>query len=318
MRGVRVRLLGFFPRDVCVLASYARLSVGGVAWSVVGRGACLGWLRLVILHGYTSVLEHAVYSFEAVCSRVCSHQLVRHRLASYTQQSLRRTRGLLDEAAEEACRLVEGCRGPDGYADALEKLAEAAHDAPEEACRVLSRAYNAPCTPTVLEALAHATAAYYRCLDNNHPEECRYILPQATLTRIAYTMNARELLETFLPLRMCRKAHHEIRQLAWKTWLHLLHIHPEIFTHAGPRCILQAQRTLQKPLTIIDALENKIPEPIHCPEGKPANKIPDCIEKAAEEAGIPIKQVRRQLEDALRRIAATPVARGAAAPRGVV
>jgi len=48
------------------------------------------WIRDAIIHGYWSVLEHSVYTFSIEgISRVTSHQLVRHRIASYTQLSYR-------------------------------------------------------------------------------------------------------------------------------------------------------------------------------------------------------------------------------------
>ena len=43
---------------------------------------------MLVKNGHVSVLEHTVISFKVVCSRACSHQLVRHRIGcSYTQES---------------------------------------------------------------------------------------------------------------------------------------------------------------------------------------------------------------------------------------
>jgi len=319
LAGVFVRLLDYYPRDVCVLAVYARVTAShrlvGELSGAMGRGECLRWLRAVIVHGYTSVLEHTAYTFEARCSRVCSHQLVRHRHASYTQQSMRRTEALLRRAVLEACRIL-GVECPEKprtgsdyerYAWVMEKLSALASDAPEEAYTALAKAYTVP-APEMLRPLARTTADYYHCLAQGAPrEECRYILPQAARTEIVFTMNARELLEVFLPLRTCRKAHREIRSMAWSMWLQLLQAHPEIYAYTGPRCLHQAIRTLQKPLTLKHLLRHGLPPAIHCPEGLPGDRIPTCLAKTLTEAGITPEEVEKQLEEVEARLGAAPV-----------
>ncbi|HID65484.1 MAG TPA: hypothetical protein EYP32_00740, partial [Aquificaceae bacterium] len=102
---MHVRLVDFKPRDVGVIVSHALKSIGvdDINTTAVDRGR---WLKLIIHNGYTSVLEHAVYTFEAVCSRVCTHQLVRHRIASYTQESMRRSKVLVDRMVDELASLL--------------------------------------------------------------------------------------------------------------------------------------------------------------------------------------------------------------------
>jgi thymidylate synthase (FAD) len=55
------------------------------------------FLKKMIGYGHESVLEHIVFQFWLSMSRVASHQLVRHRMASYTQMSLRKERDLTNE-----------------------------------------------------------------------------------------------------------------------------------------------------------------------------------------------------------------------------
>ncbi len=55
------------------------------------------FLKKMIGYGHESVLEHIVFQFWLSMSRVASHQLVRHRMASYTQMSLRKERDLSTE-----------------------------------------------------------------------------------------------------------------------------------------------------------------------------------------------------------------------------
>ena len=123
---------------------------------------------------------------------------------------------------------------------------------------------------------------YYTLLASGAPlEDARYVLPNAVKTRIIFTMNARELLESFLPLRMCTRAQWEIRLLAWKVWKILYRIHPEIFAYAGPRCILLDLRARKTPCTLQDYLEASCEPAIEqCPEKTPQRAIPACIRAA--------------------------------------
>ncbi len=87
-----------YPKDparICALAAYVSVSKRPLSefsedWTDEDTEK---WIKIVIERGHTSVLEHASFTFslEGV-SRVCTHQLVRHRIASYTQQSLRRVK----------------------------------------------------------------------------------------------------------------------------------------------------------------------------------------------------------------------------------
>jgi len=160
-------------------------------------------LKTVITSGHTSTLEHASYSFAIDgVSRALTHQLVRHRLASYNQQSQRYV-----SYADEPAFIVP----PSVAADpaALE-------------------CFNA--------ANAVAFSAYRELLDSGVPaEDARYLLPNAMETKIVVTMNVRELLH-FFELRCCKRAQWEIRALA----LRMLEIAeptaPYLFMDAGASC----------------------------------------------------------------------------------
>jgi len=307
---VEVNLLDYKPANVCVLAAIARVSASKKSFREamkMDREECREWLLEVVRRGHTSVLEHAVYTFETVCSRVCTHQLVRHRIASYTQQSMRYTEGFVRKAILSLAKVV-GMTVPSRpqtksdyltYAEATKKalamLVSAEKSKHEQAGAVngnvleivdaLSQAftYNPSWT---LKHILEATHAYlqtlhryYILLANGVPlEDARYVLPNAVKTRIIFTMNARELLESFLPLRMCSRAQWEIRLLAWKVWKILCNIHPEIFAYAGPRCILLDLRARKTPCTLQDYLEaNCKPVIEQCPEKTPKQSIPACI-----------------------------------------
>lgn len=136
--------------------------------------------------GHGSVLEHVSVTFKVEgISRACSHQLVRHRMASYVQQSQRYTR-------------------IDTYSDDWYVMPPAFEDLDDGA-------------ETYAYEMSTAAAAYQRALSCGiKPEDARYLLPEATKTCINVTMNLREL-ESFYFLRADKHAQWEIRRLEW--WL---------------------------------------------------------------------------------------------------
>ena len=137
-------------------------------------------LRTILESGHFSTLEHASYTFAIDgVSRAMTHQLVRHRLASYNQQSQRYV-----TFREEPEFIV-----PDSVVEA---------GAAEE--------YDA--------AVRAAFAAYADLVERGVPaEDARYLLPNACETKIVVTMNIRELLH-FFELRCCNRAQWEIREVA--------------------------------------------------------------------------------------------------------
>ncbi len=156
----------------------------------------------VLKLGHLSVLEHASFTFaiEGI-SRACSHQLVRHRMASFSQQSQRYVKMRTCEfVIPPAVASKAGAR----------ELVDAAYDH-------LQTAYN-----ELLEAGVTA-------------EDARYILPNAAETKIIMTANARSLLN-FFELRLCTRAQWEIRQLAEMMLDKVRLICPIIFAAAGPTC----------------------------------------------------------------------------------
>lgn len=154
--------------------------------------------------GHESVLEHAVFTFgiEGV-SRALSHQLVRHRLASYSQQSQRYV------------------SFADGFA--YRTPASIAGDADLEA--------------DYRRLMDDIAVCYRRLLERGvPPEDARFVLPNAAETRLMATMNAREL-RHFFRLRGCRRAQWEIRELALEMLRQVKVCAPFLFVDAGPACL---------------------------------------------------------------------------------
>ena len=137
-------------------------------------------------------------------SRVASHQLVRHRMASFSQQSQRYVPVETPECV----------------------LPPSVSENPE--CRGL------------FEEHARRSLELYRTLvDRGIPkEDARFVLPHGWATRLVVTMNAREL-HHFFRLRLCRRAQWEIREVARQMLLAVREAEPELFDLAGPDCLTE-------------------------------------------------------------------------------
>jgi thymidylate synthase (FAD) len=203
---MKLELLAWTPQPERTCAVAARLCTSDGSLQSILQGLSeervKSLITRVLRNGHLSILEHASFTFVASgLSRACSHQLVRHRLASFAQQS-QRYLPILD--------------GKPVIPPSVRR-----HD---QARRLLE------------EACASAQDRYDQLLALGiPPEDARYVLPQASSTQILFTMNAREL-RHFLRMRCCEKAQWEIRGLAWLVRQHLLGVAPGLFGDAGPAC----------------------------------------------------------------------------------
>lgn len=160
-------------------------------------------LSRIVGMGHNSVIEHAVFTFSVEgVSRALTHQLVRHRLASFSQQSQRYVS--MDKPTFVVPHSVHDNK------DALKIY--------EETMDRIWEAYNK------LEAMGIK------------PEDARYLLPNGCTTNITITMNARELLH-FFSLRCCERAQWEIREMAEQMLALCREVSPIIFAKAGPGCV---------------------------------------------------------------------------------
>jgi thymidylate synthase (FAD) len=151
--------------------------------------------------GHESPLEHVSFTFgiEGI-SRACSHQLVRHRIASYSQKSQRYIEEnnfnyVVPPAIADTVYESE-------YHDMMNKIQSFYHD---------------------LRAMGL------------EPEDARMILPNACCTSIIVTMNVRTLLN-FFKHRDCNRAQWEIRSVAREMMKICKEVAPRLFKHAGASC----------------------------------------------------------------------------------
>lgn len=160
-------------------------------------------LPRVIAMGHLSVVEHAAFTFSVEgASRSLTHQLVRHRIASFSQQSQRYVS--MEGAGFVVPHTVEANPEAEGlYKETMERI----------------------------------WAAYARLVELGVPnEDARYVLPNGCTTNITITMNARELLH-FFSLRCCSRAQWEIREMACQMLELCRKVSPLIFKDAGPACV---------------------------------------------------------------------------------
>lgn len=160
-------------------------------------------VRKIISLGHLSVLEHVSFTFGVErISRATSHQLVRHRIASYSQQSQRYVE--YDDLEIVIPPTIRADR------EALEKFRD---------------------------EIENVENLYRWMVTKGVPvEDARYILPNAAVTRIIITMNAREL-NHFFQLRCCRRAQWEIRDMAKNMLKKAREVAPVIFEKSGPGCL---------------------------------------------------------------------------------
>ena len=161
-------------------------------------------LKTIMTSGHFSTLEHASYTFAVDgVSRALTHQLVRHRIASFNQQSQRYVK----------------------FTDGLEVVKPATVAADEGLSAVFD------------EAIDAAVSAYQKLLAAGVPaEDARYLLPNAAESKIVITMNVRELLH-FFNLRCCNRAQWEIRDMANRMLELARPTAPYIFADAGAPCV---------------------------------------------------------------------------------
>ncbi|MBR0405107.1 MAG: FAD-dependent thymidylate synthase [Eggerthellaceae bacterium] len=205
---MQVELLYHTPDPERAVATAARLCYAPVGASELMESLSEERIRKVLTTiltgGHFSTLEHASYTFAIDgVSRALTHQLVRHRLASFNQQSQRYV----------------------AYSDGLATIKPDSIAENEEANRLFD------------EMIDKTVEAYKAFLDLGIPaEDARYILPNAAETKIVVTMNIRELMH-FFSVRCCNRAQWEIRDLAWKMLELVRPTAPFIFAEAGPGCV---------------------------------------------------------------------------------
>lgn len=176
------------PEDVIVRA-------GRVCYRSANKGDPGKFIQARIAEGHDSILEHSSVTYEVRgISRACSHQLVRHRIASYSQESQRYV-DMTDPEFVVPPAIAENGEAMATWIVHMRRVA------------------------TVYE--------YFRGI-GIHKEDARFVLPNATATTIVVTMNFRAL-RHFFETRISAAAQWEIRHLALEMLWNVFPYAPNVF-----------------------------------------------------------------------------------------
>jgi thymidylate synthase (FAD) len=178
--------------------------------------------------GHESPLEHISFSFSVEgVSRVLTHQLVRHRIASYSQRSQRYVKEVQFDY------IVPPSLNGDYEAKKIyiEQMIKA-----QKAYDKLTDMLYKKHLPNFKKKYFGEKAEYMA--EKRAMEDARYVLPNACETKIMITMNARTLLH-FFNLRCCNRAQWEIREMAEEMLKQVKEVAPILFKNAGPKCLKQ-------------------------------------------------------------------------------
>ncbi len=189
------------------------------------------YIDMLVSIGHESVMEHVSFTFgiEGI-SRACSHQLVRHRIASYSQKSQR----YVSENGFDFITPPAISQLPEALAE-YERIINDITKGYEKIADILTESHKADFIAQGLDEKAAASKA--RKLAN---EDARFLLPNACETKIVVTMNVRSLFN-FFEHRCCNRAQWEIREVACQMLRLCQQVAPRIFAKTGPSCVAQGK-----------------------------------------------------------------------------
>ena len=214
---LRVELLSMTPNALSLIyAAFRQCYFAGYAadmWPRLLSGEIepekqAAFVQSVLESGHDSPVEHVSFTFAVEgISRACSHQLVRHRIASYSQQSQRYVTDTMDYILPPAIGRI-----PEAKAR-FERFMDEVRTAYQDLRTILLDAGRG----------------------DKANEDARFVLPQAAETKIVVSMNCRGLLH-FFNLRCCMRAQWEVRAMANAMLAICKQELPAVFATAGARC----------------------------------------------------------------------------------
>lgn len=151
----------------------------------ISEGSAETFIRNIIKRGHETVIEHVSITARVICDRGVTHEIVRHRLASYSQESTRYCNYSANKFGNEITVIKPCFWQEDSLAYAEWKL-----------------------------AMEEAEKRYFNLLNLGiTPQEARSVLPNSLKTEIVMTMNFREW-RHFFKLRCAPAAHPQMREVA--------------------------------------------------------------------------------------------------------
>ena len=158
----------------------------------IEEGSAERFIRGIIRRGHESVIEHASITVKFICDRGVTHEIVRHRIASYSQESTR----YCNYVKEKFGRQITCIDIATGFQYDLN-------------CEADRRTYD-----VWMAAMRSAEESYFKLIElGATPQEARSVLPNSLKTELVATMNLREW-RHFFRLRADRAAHPQCREVA--------------------------------------------------------------------------------------------------------
>ena len=228
---MKVKLIAHTPEPEKVISMAAKLCYSQVGVEEIEKNLTEEniekFLNMLINIGHESPLEHVSFTFAVEgISRACSHQIVRHRIASFSQQSQRYVK--LDQfeyiIPPEINEIEEA---KEVFIDAMNKDQEA-YDKLVDI--LFEKHYNKLIKSGKNEKEAKRQA------EKKAIEDARYVFPNACETKMVFTMNTRSLFN-FFDHRCCERAQWEIRELATEMLRQVKVVAPILFKNSGPNCV---------------------------------------------------------------------------------
>ncbi len=242
---LKVKLIEHTPSPEKVIAAAAKL-----CYSQVGVDEILEnldeqktkkFLDMLMTYGHHSPIEHVSFTFaiEGV-SRSLTHQLVRHRVASYSQQSqryvkLKQFEYIIPPSIEKNQETKEI------FIKSMNRTQEEYNQLVEILCKnelnILIKEYLSLKKLLNEQEIEEKEYIILKSkAEKKAIEDARYVFPNACETKIIATMNARELIH-FFNHRCCNRAQWEIRQMAKTMLMQARSVAPSLFKYAGPSCV---------------------------------------------------------------------------------
>lgn len=229
---MKVKLLEYTPNPEKVISMAAKLCYSPVGVDEIEENLTPEkvdkFLNMLINIGHESPIEHVNFTFAVEgISRACSHQIVRHRMASFSQQSQRYVK-LNQFEYIIPIEINEIPKAKERFIKAMEEDQRAYDEIVEI---LFEKHYNNFIKDGKNEKESKSLA------EKKSIEDARYVFPNACETKMVFTMNARSLFN-FFKHRCCERAQWEIRELATLMLKEVRKAAPIIFKNIGPNCLI--------------------------------------------------------------------------------
>ena len=242
---VTVKLIAHTPDPERTVAAAAKLCYSPSKIDNILEGLdqdkSKSFVEMLMSIGHESPMEHVTFTFGIDgISRACSHQLVRHRIASYSQQSQRYVNGNKFNFVTPPS--IENCpEALEEYNKAIQAQSKAYAIVRDTLVynSIIETEHGKSLTGTkeqIIEEYKNFDKVQYNSFVKKANEDARFILPNACTTSIVVTMNVRSL-HNFFDHRCCNRAQWEIRDVAIEMLKQCKEVAPSLFSNAGPRCL---------------------------------------------------------------------------------